>query len=334
MAFVRSVIVTGVGGGVGQSIAKCLQRGAYLAVGVDADEVATGLYGMQRGYRGLQATGPDFIANLLQICRSESAPVLFPGLDSELRILADNRSSFETMGTTVVVSSPDVIALCDDKLATATFLQEAGLAHPLTLDVPPEPDDDLFPFVLKPRRGGSRSIGVFTCHTRRDFEHALPGIDPSNYVLQEYLPGPEYTCGTVNWDGACHGVIVMRRTLRSGDTYKAFVERHEAIEAYVSKAAEALGPFGACNFQLRLRSGEPCVFEINARCSGTTHARALAGFNEPVLILDRLLNHVTKPTISVDEIAVFRYWQELAVRPSQLDEVKRNGVTTCPSTHL
>ena len=86
-------------------------------------------------------------------------------------------------------------------------------------------------------------------------------------------------------DGACAGVIVMRRTLRAGDTYKAFVVRDPTIEAHVMAVADALKPFGACNFQLRLKNGEPYIFEINARCSGsasgtfTTRTRRPTWFN-------------------------------------------------------
>ena len=40
-----SVLVTGVGGGVGQSIIKALSQSSFEVVGVDADEMASGLQG-------------------------------------------------------------------------------------------------------------------------------------------------------------------------------------------------------------------------------------------------------------------------------------------------
>lgn len=45
-------------------------------------------------------------------------------------------------------------------------------------------------------------------------------------------------------------------------------------------AALALKEYGPANFQIRVGSDGPAIFEINARFSGTTVMRALAGFNE------------------------------------------------------
>ena len=119
---------------------------------------------------------------------------------------------------------------------------------------------------------------TYVVRDRAEFDVARTLVDAQNCVVQEYIDGDEYTCGTINLDGACRGVIAMRRSLRDGDTYKAIVVRDATIETRVAEIANQLGPFGPCNFQLRLKGGEPWVFEINARCSGTcaTPRRATA----------------------------------------------------------
>ena len=110
-----------------------------------------------------------------------------------------------------------------------------------------------------------------------------------DYIVMDYIEGDEYTCGTVNLGGECKGVIVMRRILRDGDTHKCFSEKNQVIEAAVRKVVEVIKPFGACNIQLRMKGGIPYIFEINARCSGTTASRTLCGFNEPKMIAEYLL---------------------------------------------
>jgi carbamoyl-phosphate synthase large subunit len=150
-------------------------------------------------------------------------------------------------------------------------------------------------------------------------------IDPENCIVQDYIEGDEYTCGSVTLDNKCLGIIVMRRILRDGDTYKAFVEHPSPLESVVRTIVEALNPFGACNIQLRVRNGEPFVFEINARCSGTTAARALAGFNEPKIIADYLYNS-TIPTYTIREIIILRDWKELVVSNSRIDELRKKQV--------
>ena len=116
----------------------------------------------------------------------------------------------------------------------------------------------------------------------------------------------------------------MRRTLRNGDTYKAFVEKNESIEQAVRTAVKALKPFGACNVQLRIRNGEPYIFEFNARCSGTTGARALVGFNEPRMIADAILKGIP-PTADISEATVLRYWKEMVVSNDRIDTLRNAG---------
>ena len=102
------------------------------------------------------------------------------------------------------------------------------------------------------------------------------------------------------------------------------VIRHEGIESYVAGVARALRPFGACNFQLRLRGQEPVAFEINPRCSGTTAARALAGFNEPLMMAHYLLRG-SIPDYTISEIMVFRYWAEMVVSRSRFPTLPRGA---------
>lgn len=319
----KKILVTGVGGGVGQSILKALQETYYGLVGVDADELAAGLHAVETAYKGLYATDPNFVDRLLEICRVEGCNIIFPGLDFELAPLAANVARFQSEGVTPIVSSQDVIRICDDKLATHDFLKAHGFPVPRTHRLK-DITSIHYPVVIKPQRGGSRSSNTYLIRSAAEFDVYKPLVDPENCIVQEYLDGDEYTCGTVTLDGRCRGVIVMRRTLRAGDTYKAFVERNKNIESMVSEIVEVLKPFGACNVQLRIINDVPVVFEINARCSGTTAARALAGFNEPRMIADHLLANI-EPTYSIREIGVLRYWQELVVTNKRIQILGETG---------
>jgi carbamoyl-phosphate synthase large subunit len=323
----ESVLVTGVGGGVGQSIIKALTGSGLVMVGVDADGLAAGLQAVPIAYRVPRADDRAFIATLVDLCAREQCKLIFPGLDPELPVLAAAAPSFAEAGVTVVVSEPDVIRIGDDKLETAAFLAKCGFPAPETVPYRDEIESSWLPVVLKPRWGGSRSVGVFVVKTAEQLRAARRLIDPANCVVQEYLAGDEYTCGTVNFDGQCHGPIVMRRELRGGDTYRAEVIRDEAIESHVSAVAQALRPFGACNFQLRLRAREPVIFEINPRCSGTTAARALAGFNEPLMIASHLLQRRT-PEYTIRPLTILRYWAELVARPDRLADLSAGRRST------
>lgn len=329
------VLVTGVGGGVGQSIVKSLQATPYSVVAVDSDPLAAGLYGAQRGYTvPMAAESGPYVSRLIEIATRERCALLFPGLDAELPVLAANAERLLDAGVRVVVSAAEVVDIADDKLATARFLEARGFPAPHTVPLSEcrglEPHGAL---VLKPRRGGTRSRGVFVVRTPTELEHCRGLVNSENYVAQELIEGDEYTCGSVTLDGRCHGTIVMRRILRDGDTYKAFVVTDERLHAHVKAVAEALGPVGPCNVQLRVRGGTPYVFEINARCSGTTHARALAGFNEPLMTADYLLAG-RLPAYAIRGITVLRYWQELVVEGRRVSALTVSGVVDGDGTRL
>lgn len=322
------IAVTGVGGGVGQSIVKCLYDGGFTVVGFDEHYLATGLYGVPIAYITPPPNDAGYIPSLLRHCKTERCRFLFPGLDSDLLKLSESASTFAANGTTVIVSTPEVVKIADDKYRTHEVLLNAGISVPRTVllsDILGSKRSPLFPAVMKPRKGGSRSVNVYVVRDESELKCALTLADKKyQYILQEWIDGPEYTCGTISWDNRCQEIIVMRRTLRSGDTYKCFVERNPVIEDTVRCVVDTLKPFGALNVQLRLRDGIPLIFEINARCSGTTAARALAGFNEPRMIID-YLGYGKKPQFRIKEISVLRYWQELVVVNESVQVLKSSG---------
>jgi len=319
------VLVTGVGGGVGQSIVKSLQDTPYTVVGVDGEPLGTGLYAVPKAYKVPYASDPAYIQRLLDICTAEGCLLIFPGMDAELPVLSQHADVFRWKGVIPVVSSQDVISISDDKLATYRFLIDHGFDAPFTIDLLQDRVDCIkFPIVLKPRKGGARSEGVHVVYNQQELLLRLSTLNLSNYVAQEYIEGDEFTCGSINFNGCCYGPIVMRRILRNGDTYKAFIVSNENIQDYVREVAERLKPFGACNFQLKLRNGKPYIFELNARCSGTTYARSLAGFNEPLMIANFLLRGKT-PTYEIKNISILRYWKELVVDNSRIAMLEQTG---------
>lgn len=328
----NNILVTGVGGGAGQSILKALAETGYGIVCVDSEELAAGLHAAPVAYKGCYASDPRFIDRLIEIARAQRCTLIFPGHDVELLPIAEQADRFTGQGIVPVVSRPEIVRLCDDKLATTAFLQAHGFPAPETRRLG-EVEGFERPVVLKPQRGGARSRRTYVARTAREFDLYRQLVDPDNCVVQDYVEGDEYTCGSVTFDGACAGVIAMRRILRDGDTYKAFVERNPLLEDTVRRVVEALDPFGPCNVQLRLRDGVPFIFEINARCSGTTAARALAGFNEPKMVADRLLAGLV-PSHAIREVTILRYWQELVVPNERIARLRDEGTLAGDGTQL
>lgn len=319
------VLVTGAGGGVGQSILKSFLGHPYSIVSADAEALGAGLYAAFKGRIVPYASDPHYTERIIEICKEEGCSLIFPGLDVELPPLSRNVEQLKSAGIIPVVSDSSVVDICDDKLSTHRFLKEHGFYAPDTVLLSQIDSAELkLPVILKPMKGGSRSSGVYLVSSLKELQYRLSVIEVKNYVAQEYVEGDEFTAGSVNFSGKCFGVIVMRRTLRDGDTYKAFVVNDPQIYAYLKEVSETLAPFGPCNFQFRLNEGRPYIFDINPRCSGTTYCRTLAGFNEPLMTADYLLQGQV-PSYSIREVTILRYWKELLVENSQIEAMRKSG---------
>lgn len=318
------IAITGVGGGVGQSLLKSFYDTDYEIVALDGEFLATGLYTAPSSYIIPFANKPNYISSLLEICKKEKISLLFPGLDSELAHLAQNVDKFKAIGTTVVVSSPNVIEISDDKQKMYDYLNTLGISIPFTTPLKELKLNEVkFPIIIKQMVGGARSKNVFLVKNANEFDELNAKIsrEIENFIAQEYIEGDEYTCGTVNLNNSCKGVIVMRRILRDGDTYKCFTEENPIIEKAVRKVVEVIKPFGACNIQLRMKDNKPYIFEINARCSGTTASRTLCGFNEPKMIADYILKGI-EPEFVIKQLSILRYWKEIVVENNMIESLK------------
>jgi len=318
------VAITAVGGGIGQSVIKALKRTRYQTVGIDPRSDAAGLYMADIGCIGKDVKDRGYIETLLRICKKESCKFLFAGLDAELAPISKNIKRFQAIGTTPIISSPRVVEISDDKWKLYEFLKKNKFPHIESARTVEEAIEKKIPlpWVLKPMVGGCRSKGVQIAETiNRARDLSFYARDP--YIIQEFIEGNEYTCGSVTFYKKVLGTIQMKRTLRDGDTYKAYVESNPIISKFLNELLPTINPFGPCNVQLRIKNNTPYILEINARCSGTTAARALAGFNEPEIICDYLTGN--RPNYRIREVAILRYWNECVVEYDHMEEIENEG---------
>jgi carbamoyl-phosphate synthase large subunit len=318
------VLVTGAGALLGQGIIKSLRMAhtPYYIVAVDPDPRAAGLYWADRAYLVSYASEPRYLDEVCQIIDYEQPDAVLVGTDVELMIFATNKQKIDsTYQTRVIVSPPDTIQIADDKWLTYQFLSSYGFPHPrsaLRDNMDALLSECGFPLVVKPR-SGARSVGVHVVKNEKELNHALDQVD--NPIVQEMVSSPEeeYTSGVVITEGRVRSVITMRRDLRDGNTYRAYVEPDAPFNSILSSVAEELGGMGSINFQFRSDKGVPKIFEINARFSGTTPLRAYAGFNEVDLVVRHYVYGDPIPTPSLRPAVILRYWDEIVVDPEELN---------------
>lgn len=338
-----NVLVLGVGGNVSQGILKALAAGSLpcRVVGACVSPLSYGLYTSDAAYVSPAANAPDFLPWLIAVCRRERIRAVLSGVEAVLVALAAHRDAVEReTGARVIVSPPEVLAVGDDKLGTARWLEAHGCGFARSADAADAPAVAAlaaavgFPLIAKPRSGKGHA-GVRVVRTAADLAHAAaqPG-----YLVQEYLgtDQSEYTIGCFSdRDGRVRGAIAMRRELQEGTTHKAEIGDYPDVRAEARRIAAALRPVGPSNVQLRVTDdGRPVCFEINVRFSGTTPMRAHFGWND----VEAALRHyaLDEPAQDLPDITsgvALRYWNELYVSPAAAAALRADGTLADPHAY-
>jgi carbamoyl-phosphate synthase large subunit len=334
-----NVLVLGVGGNVSQGILKALALSAVPCriVGACISPLAAGLYTVDRAYVSPRADDPDFPEWLMRVCQEEDIHVVLSGAEPVLAVLARHTADIRRRtGAVCIVSDPSRLAVGDDKLYTCQWLEANGLNCPRYAASGDDAaiarlvTDCGYPLIAKPRVGkGAR--GLIEIRNEADLAYASA---QAGYVVQEYLGDArsEFTVGCFcDHDGCVQGVIVMRRELLEGTTYRAEAGDFPEVRTEAVRVAAALKPLGPCNIQLRLTAGQAVCFEINVRFSGTTPLRARLGFNE----VDAALRHYVlgEPASQLPAVTqgiVLRYWNEMYVDTKAAAELRQSGRLEAP----
>jgi carbamoyl-phosphate synthase large subunit len=316
-----SILVTGVAGGtIGEQAVKALRCGLlpYRIVGTNVTPTHVRA-GFVEAWETLPpAEDPAYPGSVSKLIRKHGIQFVIPGSEPELLRLARDRSSLEAEGARLLANSLEIIGTCTDKGKTFRTLSALGVRIPATFEIQDLSDvsriPSLYPFVVKPAHGGG-SAAVFLAQTEEELRffveyHLRYGW---RSVVQEYVGAAtdEYTVGVLHFpNGACAGTVVMHRQILSGLSHRFRVPnrtgRRElgetlAISSGISqgeigdfpeirKTAEAiaggLGSVGPMNLQGRWDGRQFVPFEINPRFSATSSMRAMAGFNEPEILIN------------------------------------------------
>jgi len=278
----KKVLVTGIGGVVGQGILRNLnQLGLDITViGTNVKKISAGNYLCDRVYEVPYAYEPDFIPAMVKIVKRDAVDLIVPSTDYEAYYLGSSRNSLDCE---IACSPPEVTGMCLDKYKTYHALKAANIPFAESR-LPSLYNNEFSKIVVKPREGrGSRDICV---------NPSAPKSFDDTYVIQDYLDGPELTTAFyVTKEKRLHGQITFVRELDSGNTSKCEVvfdydkEVNYLIEGLISNFRFS----GSSNIQARVTSNGIVPFEINCRISGTNSVRSQFGFSDVEYTVQELL---------------------------------------------
>lgn len=320
--------VTGVGGAAGVCCIKALKmtNENYYIVGLDANPLSAGLYLANKGYVIPSASDVTFIQKLLRITEKEKMEALIPTVDEELFPLAKAKEKFERKGTLIAVSDPTTIKTTNDKWLTYKKLSQTNTPVPKSWFFTPSSTalqkiKTEIPVIVKPRVGrGARDI--YFCSNKSELNFALHRV--KNPIIQEHLPGTEYTVDTLsNLNGKALIAIPRRRIeAKFGVTWRGIIEHNAKLEKTCRKAAETLGIIGPACIQTKAsQDGTPKIFEVNPRIGGTTTASVAAGVNIPNLTVKLFLHQKIHVPTKFKEKAICRYFEDIILEPEKLAQM-------------
>src|SRR5688572_30006798 len=110
----KSILVTGIGGVVGQGILRNLtdMKLGMKIIGSNVVKVSAGNYLCDQVYEVPFAHHPDYILTMLEICRKENVALIIPSTDYEVYHLSVDRDRFKCA---IAVSDSEVAKFCLDK---------------------------------------------------------------------------------------------------------------------------------------------------------------------------------------------------------------------------
>ncbi len=280
----KTVLVTGIGGNVGQGIIRNLRATGFpiRVVGCDVAPFSAGNHLVDAFYPVAQAVDAGYPAQIAAIVRHEGIDLIIPSTDFEVYYLALHRAS---LGCPVAASGLEAARLYLDKLESFRHHQRHGIPFAASR-LPSEYRGEFAECIVKPRLGrGSRDLHL----NPSDFR---PFSD-SDYVVQELHRGEEITTAFYVAHGRqLHGSITMSRTLAHGTTQTCKVVRDydAAIQRMLEQMTAAAPILGSANLQSIVTSeGAIVPFEVNCRISGTNSMRAHFGFADVRYTLQELL---------------------------------------------
>ena len=271
-------------------------------IGTDMNPMAYNFVGVDKFYQVSRCTDPRYISELYDICRKEHVDVLIPCNTNELELLSLQSYKFEKINTKVLVSDITGLRIANDKIHSYEYFKTVEIKTPTTLITSSYDelkafleDNEGTTFVMKQRHGcGSRGFRIIGSNDNlladkpsgvfiEDEELKRVFNGEAEYLVQEYLPGDEYTVDVV----ACHGDVVqsackLNSNMEKGVARKSVIVRNDKCLEQCIKVCERLNLHGNIGFDLKCdKEGFPVIIDVNPRLTATVSLIAMAGMNMP-----------------------------------------------------
>lgn len=261
-----------------QAVQASLQRMGQSGqvIGADANPNCIGRY-FTNAFWAMPPLDMLRSAELLRFCHEHQVHAIIPTRDGELAFFAEQAPLLAEQNIHVMVSSPEAVAVCLDKLRFAERLTAFGFPVIPTASTMEAVKSNAL--VVKERYGaGSRQLSLNLTREQAQAQSATL----THPIFQPFIRGREWSVDLyVTRQGRVKGAIARRRLLVvHGESQVTVTQRYPALETLCGQMAQALDLYGHVLFQV-LETDDPAqpfhVIECNPRFGGASTLSLAAG---------------------------------------------------------
>jgi len=245
-------------------------------VGADSDEACIGQHFVDRFWH-MPRLDQLSVEELAAYCKNNRIRVIIPTRDGELPWYAEHRDQLEAQGISVLISSPEAVQLCVDKLAFFQFGNREGF--PVIPTATELAQLNASAYVVKERFGAKAHNMALNVSRDIAEQHAVRLEQP---IFQPYVEGTEISADLyVDRKGRCKGVVLRKReVVIDGESQVTSSFRDQSLERLCADFAERLGLRGHAIMQILIDDrGGYHIIECNARLGGASRLSLAMGLD-------------------------------------------------------
>ena len=275
--------------------------------------LAPACYISDKTFSVCRCTDASYIDQLYELCIKNKINIIIPTIDTELKILSENKDTFQKDGIFIIVPDPNFISICRDKRKTYKYMESIDIPMPKLIDL----NNPHFPMFAKPY-DGSLSTNIHVIQSGEDLTTEI--LNDPKLIFMDYIDKEEFKEFTVDMyygrDNKVKEIVPRERLkIRAGEINKGITRKNYIVNFLKERMGMIPGVVGCLCLQLFYRESDNQIYgiEINPRFGGgyplTYHAKA----NYPEYILrEFLLNEKIEYTDAwIDNTLMLRYDQEI-----------------------
>lgn len=313
------ILITSIGGcGVGSQILASLKhqsQSLLYIIGTDICSTNVIKDRMDVFYVVPLASDPCYYDKIMDIVKREKVNLIMPASLPEMDFFLKHIEVFRNQNIIICCNNYDTFSRCRYKSIPSTILSSAGVVIPQNRIINTIEDClsiDFYPIILKPDKDSTQSSDVAVAFNQHELQLLTELYLSRNFnhlIAQEWIIDGEEISASVMSDEKMNviGICTVKRRFETGISYKQKIKykgryyyissgitegevvSYNELNKQLIKISQLLKSTGPLNLQGIWKNNTFFLFDIHAAITSGCYVRALAGYNEPLFWINKLL---------------------------------------------